>query len=283
MAQPPSFETRHAETDLGRIAYFDEGSGDALVFVHGLVGTRQHFLHVAPAFAATRRVIGLDLPGCGHSVKPRARVSIRMYADTVLSVLRGLSVERATLVGHSAGGQVVATAALIAPERVERLVLINSAGLRRYPFVVRMTGRALMRPWLVSRVLGPSAGWILRQVFHQKKNKYVEQFVEESTDARRDPALRRAALVDMGKVFHDLAPDLLTPTVRLNAGRLAMPTLIVWGDRDRLVPLEAVGGIARSFPRARLEVIRDCGHMPMIEEPRATIDLMRAFLDEAPR
>ncbi|MFI5297035.1 MAG: alpha/beta fold hydrolase [Polyangiales bacterium] len=273
-----SFETRHAETALGRVAYFDEGKGDPLVFIHGLVGTRSHFMHVAPSFAERHRVIGLDLPGCGQSVKPRARVSIRLYADTLLAFLRGLGIERATLVGHSAGGQVVATAAMLSPERVDKLVLINSAGLRDYPLVVRMTGRAIMRPWLISRVLGPSAGWILRQIFHQKKNRFVEQFVADSTSERRDPELRRAALRDMGKVFHDLAPDLLTPSVRTNARRLAMPTLIVWGDRDRLVPLEAVRGIARTFPDAQLQVIRDCGHMPMIEEPFATIDLMRAFL-----
>jgi pimeloyl-ACP methyl ester carboxylesterase len=208
---------------------------------------------------------------------------MRLYADTLLSFLRGLGVDRATLIGHSAGGQVVATAALMAPERVDRLVLINSAGMRRYPFVAKIAGRAMMRPWLVSRVLGPSAGWILKQIFHQKQNKFVEQFVEESTSKRRDSAQRRETLKDMGKVFHDLTPDLMTPTVRLNAGRLKMPTLIVWGDRDRLVPLDAVRGVAQSFPDARLEVIRDCGHMPMIEEPDRTIDLLRAFLDAPAR
>ncbi len=282
MPKLPRFATRRAETRLGPVAFFDEGRGHPLVFVHGLVGTRGHFTHVVPAFLDTHRVIGVDMPGCGESHKPKARLSIRAYAETLLELLSGLGIEKATLVGHSAGGQVVATAALLAPERALRLTLINSAGMRSYPFVSRMAGRALMRPWLVSRLLGVSSKWILDQVFHQKKNQFVDQFVEESTSGRRDPHARRQTLREMGKVFHDLAPDLLTPTVKEGASKLAMPTLIVWGDRDRLVPLAAVRHIAARFPRARLEVIRDCGHMPMIEEPERTIELMKKFFRDEP-
>jgi pimeloyl-ACP methyl ester carboxylesterase len=274
----PSFTTRYAETRLGRVAYFDEGQGDPVVFVHGLVGTRRHFAHIAPSFAETHRVIGVDMPGCGDSHKPAARLSISAYSDTLLELLNQLGIERATLAGHSAGGLVVATAALAAPERVERLALINSAGLRNYPLPSRLIGRAIMRPRLVSLLLGLSSNWILDQIFHQKKNRFVDQFVDESRHRGRDPAVRRQILREMGKVFHDLAPDLLTATVMDNAPTLAMPTLIVWGDRDRLVPLAAVRGIAARFPNARLEVIRDCGHMPMIEEPLRTIEVMRDFI-----
>jgi pimeloyl-ACP methyl ester carboxylesterase len=278
VSKPVPFETRFAHTRLGRVAYFDEGVGPPLVLVHGLVGTRGHFAHVAPAFVETHRVIGVDMPGCGGSDKPATRLSIQGYAETLLELLGALGIERATLAGHSAGGLVVATAALLAPHRVERLALINSAGMRSYPLASRLLGRALMRPWLVARLLGLSSNWILGQIFHQKKNQFVDQFVEESRSGGRDPAVRRQILGEMGKVFHDLAPDLLTATVMLSAPKLDMPTLIIWGDRDRLVPLATVEGIAARFPDARLEVIRDCGHMPMIEEPQRTIDIMRAFV-----
>jgi pimeloyl-ACP methyl ester carboxylesterase len=276
--KPPSFETRYAETRLGRVAYFDEGEGEPVVFVHGLVGTRTHFAHVAPAFAETHRVIGVDMPGCGHSHKPTSRLSIRAYADTLFELLSGLGIERSTLVGHSAGGLVVATAAMQQPHRVDRLALINSAGMRAYPLPSRLVGRAIMRPWLVSFMLGVSASWILERIFHQKKNRFVDQFVEEATRTGRDPEVRRQTLREMGKVFHDLAPDLLTATVLQGAAELHMPTLIIWGDRDRLVPLATVEGVAARFRNARLEVIRDCGHMPMIEEPIRTIEVMRDFL-----
>ena len=266
---------RHFETPHGRVVYFDEGQGDAIVFVHGLVGNRTHFEHVAPAFSRSHRVIGVDMPGCGASCKPKSRHTIESYARLVLELLDSLGIARATLVGHSAGGQVCATAALIAPSRVTRLVLINSAGLRRYAFGARFMARFFVQPWLLRLLLAPMAFRILDRVFHTK-NEYVRKFIADSTSP--SGAHKRQAILDMCKVFHDLAPDLMQPSVANNAHRIAVPALIIWGDRDRLVPLGAVKRAAAKFPLGRLEVIEGCGHMPIIETPEVTVALMKDFL-----
>lgn len=266
------YATRYVDTPQGPVAFFDEGTGPAMIFVHGLGGDFTHFEFVAPAFASQYRVIGIDMPGCGLSCKPSARQSIRGYATTVLRVMDHLGLRCATLVGHSAGGQVVADAAVLAPSRVERLVLINAAGLRDYWVPLRLLARAILRPALLERVLEPAARPILSQVFHGR-NVYTEKFIADSLNRPQQPLLG-----ELAKVFHDLAPDLLSPSVVSNASRLTMPTLVIWGSKDRLVPLATVRRATAALPNARLEVIHHCGHMPIIEQPETTVALMRAFL-----
>lgn len=273
----PSFPhaTRFARTPHGALAYFDAGQasyGEPLVFVHGLGGDFTHFEHLARDLARDHRVIGVDMPGCGGSCKPSRRHTIRGYAEALLALLDHLGLPRATLVGHSAGAQVCAAAAALAPARAARLVLINASGLRGYPAPMRWAARALFREVLLEPVLLRSADWILANVF-ARDNAHTRKFHREATGRPRYPLLP-----EMSKVFHDLVPDLMTPTVVRSADRLAMPTLVVWGRQDRLVPLATVERATRALPDARLVVIDRCGHMPIIEAPEETLAAIRSFL-----
>jgi pimeloyl-ACP methyl ester carboxylesterase len=269
---------RQALLPSARVSFFDAGrrGGDAMVFIHGLGGDFSHYEHVAPAFAGDHRIIGIDMPGCGASGPVAPRHSIERYADVVQELLTYLRVPRATLIGHSAGGQVVATVAARSPHLVTRLVLINTAGLRSYHRATRSFARALFQPALLNAVLPPASPHILANVFHTR-NAYTEKFVVDSTQRPHHPLLR-----NMARVFHDLMPDLLEPTVVRHAPMLDLPVLLLWGGRDRLVPLESVEHVARLFPRAKLEVRHDCGHMPIIEHPEWTVARIREFLARTP-
>ena len=268
---------RQALLPSARVSFFDAGRGpDAMVFIHGLGGDFSHFEHIAPAFAADHRIIGIDMPGCGASGPLSGRHSIERYADVVQELLTYLRVPRATLVGHSAGGQVVATVAARDTGIVNRLVLINTAGLRSYNRATRSFARALFRPTLLNAVLPPASTHILANVFHTR-NRYTAKFVVDSTQRPHHPLLR-----NMARVFHDLMPDLLDATVVRHAPTLDLPVLLLWGGRDRLVPIESVEHAARLFPRARLEVRHDCGHMPIIEHPEWTVARIREFIASAP-
>lgn len=268
------YETRTHESPTGRMAYFDEGEGDVLVFVHGLVGSFTHFQYILPGVAGRYRVIGVDMPGCGESGHTDHRQSIDTYASAVLSLLDARGVKRATLVGHSAGGQVVARVAELSRERVDRLVLMNPAGLRGYTKPLRMAARVVMRPPVVAVLLGVFVDQILDHVFHSH-NEHTRHFAKEQTG--RYP--RHKLLYGMGRVFRDLIPDLMRPGVLDARHSLTMPVLVIWGDTDRLVPLAKVKDAVAKLPRAELRVIHQCGHMPMIEAPEETKRLLDAFLE----
>jgi len=265
------YPTRTLNTEVGHVAYFEHGRGPAMIFIHGLGGDLTHFEHLAPVFARHFRVIGIDLPGCGRSDK-HGRQSLARHARAVMEVMRGLGIERATLVGHSAGGQVAAEVALCVPGKVERLVLINSAGLRSYHALLRLGARVLFHPAVLRRILGPSSMKLLARVFHSE-NAHTRAFRRGAMGRPREPLLG-----ELCKVAHELMPDLLQPTVHDGAPEVTVPTLLIWGERDRLVPLSKVRAAAARFPRGQLAIIAECGHMPIIETPDETIALMQRFL-----
>ncbi len=267
------YATKHVETASGRIACFDEGRGPAIVFVHGLGGDFTHFEHVAPAFSDRYRVIGVDMPGSGDSCKPRQRLSVRGYATTLLDLLTTLGIKSAILVGHSAGGLVCAQAALMAPDRVEHLVLINSAGVRHFSLALRIAARIFMRRPIVDAILVLSAYQILKHVF-SGANEYTRKFADDNIHRPREARLR-----DISKVMQDLIPDLMHATLAENAHKLGIPTLMIYGEDDRLVPLGEVRRAAAKLKWGRLEILPGCGHMPIIEHPQAVIRLLRAFFE----
>ena len=260
------------------MAYFDVGEGEPIVFVHGLVGDFTHFEHVARRLVANgRRVVGIDLPGCGASHKRRERHDLGGYARDVLTLLDALDVPSAVLAGHSAGGAIVAEAALRAPARVSKLVLLSSAGLRRYPVATHVAARAVLRPWLLERSLDRLAMPLLDLVL-KDKNHYTEKFIADALDRPKQPAS-----MEMARVMSDLVPDLIHASVLDRAHHLRMPVLLVWGDTDRLIPKASAALLARRLERGRLVPLAGCGHMPMIERPETVTDELERFLGPVAR
>ncbi|HZS41400.1 MAG TPA: alpha/beta fold hydrolase [Polyangia bacterium] len=260
------------------VAYFDGGvpaapNGETLVFVHGLGANLTHFEYVAPPLAADGyRVCGLDLPGFGLSGKPHREYTIRYLSDAILRLMDHLGIERATLAGHSLGGLVVSDAALRAPQRVERLVLISSAGLFRMPLPIRMAARTIMRPGLLATALERNARRLLDLVFSER-NERTERFIEQSV-TRPDSRF----CLDLARVMCAASRDLTSYHLLRDVERIKMPTLVIWGGRDRLLPFKPVPVWTQRLPDGELEVIERCGHMPIIEDPERVVTRMRAFL-----
>lgn len=265
------YAVRHARTHAGQIAFFDEGQGPPVVLVHGLGGDCTHFEHLAPLLADRFRLVGLDLPGSGLSPRPRGRL-LHEQARAVLALLDHLRIERAALVGHSAGGLVCTRAAVAEPGRVERLVLMSSAGFRGYPTWMRWLARASLRPPLLRTILPFGAVPLLDLVFHGR-NEFTRKFVRDSVDQHRDH------LPNMAETFHRLLPDLMVAGVVAAAERLLAPVMVIWGESDRLVPPRGVRRVLAAQPSWRLEMLAECGHMPHIERPHETAAALLDFLD----
>jgi pimeloyl-ACP methyl ester carboxylesterase len=261
------------------VMYFDAGKGPAIVLVHGLGANLTHFEHVAPPLVAEGyRVCGLDLPGFGLSGKPRRRYSIRWLAGAVTALMDLLGIAAATLAGHSLGGLVAADTALHHRERVDRLVLISSAGLFQMPLPFQWVARTIMRPGLVAAALERNARRLLEKRVFEERNEKVERFIEQAV-TRPDPRF----VHDLARVMWSLRRDLTSYHLFDHVERLTMPTLVIYGARDRLLPTKAVPRWAGKLPAGEMEVIERCGHMPIIEKPEQVVARMKSFLQRTDR
>ena len=258
------------------VRYFDSGERDrpALVFVHGLGANLTNFEHIAPPFhEAGWRVAGLDLPGFGLSGKPHRDYTIAGFAGHLSGFLDHLGARRAVLVGHSLGGLVAAELALDKPERVAALILVSPAGLFRLPAPLKLVGRAVWRSLLLRPALQLSARQLLGRVFH-KENARTRAFVDASTH----PDAGGRFLDELSRVMGADRRDLVGKHLLDDAERLTVPTLILWGERDRLLPFSEVPAFTARLPRGQLEVIPNCGHMSIVEEPESVVARASAFL-----
>ncbi|MBN1770077.1 MAG: alpha/beta hydrolase [Deltaproteobacteria bacterium] len=265
-------------TTLGglRTAFADAGEGPPLVFLHGLAGDATHWVHVAPRFCGTHRVICIDLPACGESEAPRGPLSVRLYAEQVHALMDRLGLERTAIVGHSLGGMVAAELALLVPGRVSQLVLLNPAGFQQLPLWLRAAGHLLLRPALLGRVLPQVWKRILDLVFAEK-NDYTRGFVRSIEETYRVEDIHGIARVIAGLRHDFLDRDFLDLLDRLEP-----PTLLAWGAADLLTPAKALRATAQRMRNVTTHEIPRCGHLPMIERPETVFALLREHLRPAP-
>ena len=256
-----------------RTAFFDAGQGDAVLFLHCLAGNATHWLHVAPAFAATHRVVGLDLPGHGASDRPDTVYTIRGYAEHVRVLMDELGIQRATLVGHAMGAMVATELAVLHPERVRSVALINPSGFQPAPRVVRTLARTLLGRRVLNVLFPRTWRLILHAVFWEKNDR-TRAFVQNvaATYSPED-------VFAMTRVMLALRPDLLDRSFARVLGDLAMPTHVLYGERDVLVPARFLRRTAAQRQGMIVRALAGCGHMPIVERP----DEVCAFLRETLR
>jgi pimeloyl-ACP methyl ester carboxylesterase len=260
------------DTPHGPIATAQAGRGPVLLAVHGLGGTKASFLPTLGLMRGTHRVIAIDLPGFGDSVKPlRAAFDARYFARVITDLLDVLGVDRAHVAGNSMGGRIALELALTEPELVDRLVLLSPAMAwlrpRRWAPVVRLLRPELtMLPMpvepLVRRLVGGDDDW-------------TAAGVDEFLRAFSTPRGRHAFHAVLRNIYLDAPHGDDGLWSRLAA--IQHDALFVWGRRDKLVPIAFMKHVERTFPAAKhLEL--DCGHVPQVERPFETHDAMRAFL-----
>ena len=263
----------------------DLGAGDrTIVFIHGLAGAWVNWLEQLPDLAAAgNRVIAMDLPGFGESPMPAEKITISGYARVVEALLDQLGVDAAAVVGNSMGGFIGAELAIRFPARVERLVLVSAAGLTiEYQRNERVLG--VLRA-LESRLTAYSA-WFATRSDTVSRRPRARRLLMGVVAAR--PDLLPAPLVaeqirGSGKHGFVDALDALTDyPIRDRLPEIACPTLIVWGEDDKLVPVRDADEFERLIPDARKVVFPDTGHVAMLERPAAFNELLARFLAEEP-
>jgi pimeloyl-ACP methyl ester carboxylesterase len=253
-----------------RLHYLEAGSGPPLVLVHGLASSAtQDWGRLVPTLSRRFHVYAPDLPGFGASERPAtADYSIPMQAEAVRAFMDAKGIRRARVAGISMGGWIVSRLAGEHPERVERLVVVDAAGMRPE------------RPDIPAEVLLPGDEEGVRRLVAAVRNNAPAppSFVARDILERR---LREEWIVRRALESMRDGDDWLNGTL----GRADMPVLVVWGKQDRLIPVAYAAGLQAEFPRGELVVLDGCGHVPMADCPEAFDRAVIPFLyaaDAAP-
>jgi pimeloyl-ACP methyl ester carboxylesterase len=265
-----------------RVDYRIAGEGPPVVLIHGMVNSSRHWEQVALRLADSYTVIAPDLIGHGDSATPRGDYSLGAHAAVIRDVLTAIGVEKATIVGHSLGGGVAMQYFWQFPQRTERLVLISSGGLGHEvsPLLrtVSLPGASRALSLLAHpRILGAlfEAGERLQRR-GSGKGVYVQAVVRALRPLER-PGAREAFLQTLRSVI-DRHGQRVSARDRLYLLE-AMPTLIVWGGRDRTIPLAHGRAAQAAIGHSRFEVLPRAAHFPHLEDPAGLAGLLRDFLE----
>jgi pimeloyl-ACP methyl ester carboxylesterase len=261
----------------------DMGSGPAVVFIHGLSGCWQNWLEQLPLFARDHRVIAVDLPGFGQSEMPVEPISISGYADAIDELMGELGLEEARIVGNSMGGFIGAELAINHPQRVERLVLVAAAGLSIESIRTdRKTGLRHRAENIVFFSLGHIASRSAQVALRPRLRHALLMLVAAHPQKLPGPLAAQQVLGSGKPGFSDALEAMCRYPLRDRLEKIGCPTLIVWGDKDVLVPVKDAAIFEQLIPDARKIIYRDTGHVSMMERPERFNSDVKAFLDEAP-
>jgi pimeloyl-ACP methyl ester carboxylesterase len=258
------------------------GDGPPLVFVHGLSGSWPNWLEQLPVFADNHRVVAVDLPGFGHSPMPTGEISISGYARTLERLLGELGIDAAAVVGNSMGGFIAAELAIAFPQRVERLVLVSAAGISTHRDPRTMRAVPAMRR--AERIMAASGAWFASKsetVARRERLRDATLALVVRHPSRLPAALAAEQMRGAGKPgFLPALEAIIHYDLSERFPEIACPTLIVWGDSDRLINVRDADAFAELIPDSRKVVFEDTGHVAMLERPAAFNALLRDFLAE---
>jgi pimeloyl-ACP methyl ester carboxylesterase len=264
-----------------RVRFHRAGDGPLLVLLHGIASTSDTWSPVADALAARHTVLAPDLLGHGDSAKPRGDYSLGAYASGVRDLIAALGYDRATVVGHSLGGGIAMQFAYQFPERIERLVLVGSGGLGREVHLI-LRAATLPGSELVLALLGgawlKATGGAVRNALARVGLKTGEDLagVSGGIGSLAD-AGARGAFVHTARAAIDPRGQRVSATDRLYLAA-DLPTLIVWGERDPIIPVEHGRAAHAAIPGSRLEVFEGAGHFPHREAPARFVALLEDFV-----
>lgn len=255
-----------------------EGPGAPVVFVHGLGGCWQNWLENVPRATQERRTVALDLPGFGFSDMPAEQISISGFGRCVEELCDRLDLGPVALVGNSMGGFVSAEVAINFPERVDRLVLASAAGISS----TNVYRRPALTAGRIAAVLTINTAARHRQVAARRYARHIALALVARHPSRLRPDLVYEGMMRGagGAGFMGAMEACLDYDFRDRLPQIGCPTLVIWGEDDTILPVKDAEEFERLIPDARKLVMRDTGHVPMLERPETFNGALLEFLAE---
>ena len=262
-------------------SYLDSGEGPAVLFIHGLTGSSRNWAHLVDKLNTRHRVLAPDLHGHGESAKPMGDYSLSSHAATLRDLLDRLGIDQVTLVGHSLGGGIAMQFCYLFPERVERLVLVASGGFGRGVSPLLRSATLPGAEWVLPVI---ASSWVLARAeavggifakFGWRPGPDVTEAWRGFTSLA-DADSRRAFLATTRSVI-DLGGQSVTAHDHLPMA-VEIPTLVVWGTRDRMIPTGHAVTAHQAISGSRVELFEGAGHYPQLDQPERFAKLLDDFM-----
>ena len=258
-----------------KINYYEAGQGPPIILLHGFGASAYSWRFLGPALAGHHRVFTLDLKGYGLSDKPEdGKYAIRDQADLVAEFIRTRDLHDLVVIGHSMGGGVTLMTYFKVvedkPERIKRLVLIDSAGYpQKMPWFIRFARIPGLNS-VGTRLLSPrfAAMMVLRKCYYNQ-DKITDEQIDTYAYYSSLPGAREAVVATAQQIVPE---DIEAVTARYQT--IKVPVLIVWGEEDKVVPVDVGRKFKRDIPDSELVILPQCGHMPRKRRGEPT-DLLR--------
>ena len=278
--RPPLLHIDDVAVGRHKISTLTMGHGDPVLLIHGLGGTRASMFDAAAALSQRYRVHAIDLPGFGSSSKPTiGTYNASWFAEILLGLMDELEIPRAHVVGNSMGGRIAIEMGLTAPERISGLGLLCPAVAwmkRGFHPIVRLLRPEFGRlPHAFSRSIVASQFW---GIFHDPDcldPAVGEVIIDEFRRIYASAGARYAFLASARNIY--LEKPLGRGGFYPRLAELEPPALFVWGSHDPLVPAAFSRHISKWLPGAQQVTLPECGHLPQVEHPEQTGDLLMSF------
>jgi abhydrolase domain-containing protein 6 len=253
-----------------KIVYAEGGTGDTIIMLHGFGGSKDNWLRFAKYFTPNYRVIIPDLPGFGDSSKTQdAKYNIMSQVERLHLLVKELKLIKFNIVGNSMGGDIAGNYAVAYPGMVKTLALFDSAGVVS---PVKSERALLLEKGINPLVVKDEKGYdrLLEITFNKpiQLPSIIKKYLTKK-------AIKDAPLNE--KIYNELTnTDLTVLEGKLN--KITAPTLIVWGDSDKVIDVSSVPIFKKNIKNSQAVIIKECGHLPMLEKPQETASIYKDFL-----
>jgi pimeloyl-ACP methyl ester carboxylesterase len=274
-------ELKHVRIHGHDLGYRIAGQGPTVLLIHGIAGSSATWRDVMRRLGSRYTLVAPDLLGHGESAKPAGDYSLGAYANVLRDFLGIVGISRVTVVGHSFGGGVAMQFCYQNPETCERVVLVDSGGLGRdVSWLLRfMTypGSEYLMPVIFPGFVRKPGDSLSRRLHSwgvrvPRLNEMWRSYASLTDGANRQSFIRtiRSVIEPGGQAVSAMDRLYLTQLV---------PTMIVWGEQDAIIPVSHAYAAHEAIPNSRLEVIPDAGHFPQAESPEVFVDLLTDFME----
>jgi pimeloyl-ACP methyl ester carboxylesterase len=268
-------EGRFVDIDGLRTYVIDKGRGKDIIFINGIAVSCFTWRKLLNIMDNKFRTIAFDFKGTGLSEK-RGNNSVEAYTSQLLSIMEKFNISEAILVGNSLGGEIALDITIKHPERVGALVLIDAAGYNKGKKVMRLLVRS-GRLTIIYRMLR----LFLSRIFTKKMIQWAVFNEKIITDQMVEGYYRPAKTKGAVGAFINLVRNLsYTEFDSSKIPEIKKPTLIIWGEEDRIIKVEDAYLFKRHIENSRLHIIKRCGHAPQEEYPEKVAELITAFIND---